>query len=83
MRYVAVMDLYAVTGTRWWVASKADVWWGSVGVSVLTNSLYVPVALALYVALRGRNRFAMWIGVVFAGLFIVLELAMIGHATLR
>ena len=45
------------------------------GLSVFTDFLYVPVALALYLALKGVNRNAMLLATAFVGLFIVLDLA--------
>ncbi len=90
--YIVIIGLYAaagappVGGEAWleYLAGKAAVWWGIVGVSVLTNFLFVPVAFALYFALRGLNRGAMLIGVAFVGLFIALELAVnwAGYAAL-
>jgi hypothetical protein len=56
-----------------YLAGKTTAWWAIVGVSVLTNFLYVPVALSLYCALRRVNRFAMYLAVAFVGLFVVLE----------
>jgi hypothetical protein len=40
---------------------------------VLTDLLFVPVALSLYLALKGVNRNAMLVATAFLGLFIVLE----------
>jgi hypothetical protein len=51
------------------------VWWIIVGLSVLTDLLYVPVALSLYLALKEVNRNAMLLATAFVGLFIVLDLA--------
>jgi hypothetical protein len=56
-----------------YLAGQTALWWGIVGLSVLTNFLYVPVALALYFALRRVNRIAMLVGVAFVGLFAILE----------
>jgi hypothetical protein len=81
--YIAIIALYAtvgappVGGEAWlnYLAGKTGAWWAIVGVSVLTNFLFVPVALALYFALSRVNRIAMLIGVAFVGLFVTLELA--------
>lgn len=81
--YLVIMALYAAaglppTGGEAWLtylADKTSMWWGIVGLSVLTNFLFVPVALALYFALRENNRLAMLVGVAFIGLFVALELA--------
>jgi hypothetical protein len=53
-------------------AWKTAVWWAIVGLSVLTDMLYVPVALSLYLVLKVINRNAMLIATAFVGLFIVL-----------
>src|ERR1022692_4585733 len=45
------------------------------GLSVFTDFLFVPVALALYLALKGVNRNAMLLATAFVGLFVVLDLA--------
>lgn len=81
--YIVVIALYAragappVGGEAWlaYLAGKTAIWWGIVGVSVLTNFLFVPVALSLYVALKAIHRNAMLIAVACVGMFVVLELA--------
>lgn len=81
--YIVIIGLYSVVGAppmggeAWlnYLVGKTSVWWAIVGVSVFTNFLYVPVALALYAALAKINRPAMLIGVAFVGLFVTLELA--------
>lgn len=83
LAYVAITALYASvgapptggTGEEWlsYLAGRTAAWWWIVGLSVLTNLLYVPVALSLYLALRRFNRVAMLIGVAFVGLFVILE----------
>lgn len=81
--YVVIILLYArvgappVGGEAWlqYLAGKTTDWWAIVGVSVLTNFLYVPVALSLYAALKQINRNAMLVAVAFVGLFVALELA--------
>jgi hypothetical protein len=64
-------------GEAWltYLAGKTTVWWAILGLSVLTDVLYVPVALALYLALNGVNRNAMLVATAFVGLFVVLDLA--------
>ena len=79
--YVVIIALYASVGVPPagaearldYLVGKTTAWWAIVGVSVLTNFLYVPVALSLYFALSGVNRFAMLLGVAFIGLFVILE----------
>jgi hypothetical protein len=79
--YIVIIALYASVGVPPeggearlnYLVGKTTIWWAIVGASILTNFLYVPVALSLYVALREINRFAMLLGVAFVGLFVVLE----------
>lgn len=79
--YIVIIALFASVGAvpvggeakLDYLAGKTATWWAIVGVSVLTNVLYVPVSVSLYFALRSVNRFAMLIGVAFVGLFVTLE----------
>lgn len=48
-------------------------WWAIIALSVLTNFLYLPVALSLYLALREVNRNAVLVGAGLLVLFTVLE----------
>ncbi len=81
--YIAILGLFAsagappVGGEAWlnYLVGKTITWWAIVGISVLTNFLFVPVSLSLYFVLRSLNRIAMLIGVAFVGLFVTLELA--------
>lgn len=57
-------------------AANPALWWAILGLSVLTDFLLVPVALALYLALKGVNRNLMLLAVAFIGLFIILDLAL-------
>lgn len=83
LAYLITIPLYAYVGTppgsgeAWlnYLAGKTTVWWAILGLSVLTDLLFVPVGLSLYVALKGINRNAMLIATAFVGLFIVLDLA--------
>jgi hypothetical protein len=79
--YLVIIALYASVGVPpvggearlEYLIGKSAAWWAIVGLSVLTNFLYVPVALALYFALKSLNRIAMLIGGAFIGLFVILE----------
>lgn len=79
--YLAIIALYVSVGVppeggeAWldYLIGKTGIWWAIVAISVLTNFLYVPVALSFYFALRGVNRMAMLIGIAFVGLFVVFE----------
>ena len=64
-------------GDAWfkYLPGKATVWWVIVGLSVFTDFLFVPLALALYLALKGCNRNAMLLAVALVGLFVVRDLA--------
>jgi hypothetical protein len=76
--YIVIFPLYAHVGAppsdgeAWflYLAGKTTVWWALPGRSVLTDSLFVPVALALYLALRRVHRDAMLIATAFVGLFV-------------
>lgn len=79
--YLVIIGLYALVGVPpvggearlEYLVGKTGAWWAIVGLSVFTNFLYVPVALALFFALKGLNRNAMLIGSAFIGLFVILE----------
>ena len=58
-----------------YLAGNTTVWWAILGLSVLTDFLFVPVALSLYLALKGINRNVMLVATACVGLFIVLDLA--------
>src|SRR5215469_12201271 len=81
--YIITIPLYASVGAppnggeAWltYLAGRTTVWWAILGLSVLTDVLFVPVALALYLALQGINRNAMLIATALVGLFVVLDLA--------
>src|SRR5215470_7994511 len=83
MAYVVTILLFAYVGgppsggEAWlkYLAGKTVVWSAIVGLSVLTDLLYIPVAAAVYLALNHLNRNAMLISTAFVGLFIVLDLA--------
>jgi hypothetical protein len=83
LSYLVITGLYLVagivpTGVEDWLeylAGQTTVWWGIVGLSVLTDLLFVPLAIALYRALEQVNRNAMQVGVSFLLLFVVLDLA--------
>ena len=81
--YVIIVPLYAHVGDppnggeAWFkcLPGKTTVWWAILGLSVLTDFLFVPVAFALYLALKRANRNAMLLATAFVGLFVVLDLA--------
>ncbi len=81
--YIITIPLYIHAGAQpsggearlKYLALNTAVWWAILGLSVLTDFLFVPVALSLYHALKGVNRNAMLLATAFVGLFIVLDLA--------
>jgi hypothetical protein len=83
--YVVIFGLFAKVGAPpgvgdgavWlaYLSGKTTVWWAILGLSVFTDCLLVPVALALYLALRRLHANAMLVAAAFTGLFIVLDLA--------
>lgn len=83
LAYIIIIGLYAqvgappIGGEAWltYLAGKTTLWWAIVGISVLTNFLFIPVALSLYYVLSRVNKITMLIAVAFVGLFVVLELA--------
>jgi hypothetical protein len=81
--YIITIPLYAYVGPPpsggeaklQYLAGKTTVWWAILGLSVLTDVLFIPIALSLYLALKGVNRDAMLVATAFVGLFVVLDLA--------
>jgi hypothetical protein len=82
--YIIIFPLFAHVGGApssdgevWlkYLEGKTTVWWAILGLCVLTDFLFVPVALSLYLALRRVNRNAMLVATAFVGLFVVLDLA--------
>lgn len=80
--YVVIVALYAPMGAPpsgsearlLYLAGNERSWWAIVVLSVLTDVLFVPVALSLYTALQQVNRSAMLLASVCVALFIVLDL---------
>ena len=58
-----------------YLAKNTTGWWAIFGLMVLTDFLFVPVALSLYLALKGINKNVMLLATACVGLFIVLDLA--------
>lgn len=81
--YIIIIPLFAhvgappTGGAAWlkYLQGKTTVWWAILWLCVLTDFLYIPVALALYFALQQVNRSAMLLASVFVGLFVALDLA--------
>jgi len=83
LSYVVITGLYVLGGAlpggaeEWLehLSGHATAWWAILGLSVLTDFLFVPLALALYLALRQFNRNAVLMGTGLVVLFVVLDLA--------
>ena len=81
--YVAIIPLFAwagappVTGEAWfrYLPGKTTAWWVIIWLSVVTDLLYLPVAWALWIALRKAGTKLMLAAVVCLHLFVVLDLA--------
>jgi hypothetical protein len=82
--YIVIVALYVPlgvppSGAQAWLTHLAEnttTWWVILGLSVLTDFLFVPVALSLYIALKAINRNVMLVATAFVGLFIVLDLGL-------
>ncbi len=57
------------------LANHTGVWWAILGLSVLTDFLFLPIAWALYIALKDFQKHIILAGVVFLLLFIFMDLA--------
>jgi hypothetical protein len=81
--YVVITGLYLAaglvpTGVEAWLtylAANEAAWWAIVGLSVFTDLLWVPIAVALYLALASVNRNAVLAGAGLLVLFVILDLA--------
>jgi len=81
--YVATVALYAWVGAppstaEGWMAylpGRTSAWWAIVALSVATDLLYLPVALALHDALAVGHRATMALAAALVGLFVALDLA--------
>ncbi|MBZ0287748.1 MAG: hypothetical protein K8I30_09050 [Anaerolineae bacterium] len=81
--YLITIPVYAAVGVTpsggeaWlqYLDGKTALWWLILGLSILTDFLFVPVTLALIFALKGINRSLTLLGAAFVGLFVFLDLA--------
>jgi hypothetical protein len=82
--YIIIIVLFVPMGATpsgaeaWltYVADNTTLWWAIIGLSVLTDFLFIPLALSLYFALKGINRKAMLLAAACMGLFVVLDLTL-------
>jgi hypothetical protein len=90
--YLATIPLFTwvgappSTGEAWflYLPGKTTAWWTILWLSVVTDLLYLPVAWALWIALRKGGRNLMLAAVACLHLFVVLDLAVtwMHHASL-
>jgi hypothetical protein len=91
--YVVTIPLYswvgmppAAGGEAWfhYLPGKTTVWWAILWLMVITDLLYLPVAWALWLALRKAAKNLMLASVACLALFVVLDLAVTwtAHASL-
>lgn len=81
--YLVIIGLYVPMGAPpsgaeeqlKYIAAHTTAWWLILALSVLTDLLFVPLAFALYLALKGLNRNVMLLATACVGLFVVLDLA--------
>ena len=81
--YLLTIPLYVAVGAPphggearlEYLVGKTTAWWAILGLSVFTDLLFLPVALALYRALRSVNKNAMLFATTLVALFVVLDLA--------
>ncbi len=83
LAYLVIIGLYIPVGrpngAEQWLANlsaNAAQWSAIIWLSVLTDLLLIPIALALYLALNQLNRKAMLMATAFYGLFVFLDLAL-------
>ncbi len=82
--YVAIMALYVPMGAPplgaeaklRYIGANATAWWWILGLSVLTDFLFIPVSAALYDVLARYNRAAMLMSTACIALFVLLDLAL-------
>jgi hypothetical protein len=81
--YVVITGLYVTAGLvptdvearLIYLAGSEAAWWAIVWLSAFTDVLYLPIAVALYLALASVNRNAVLLGAGFLVLFVILDLA--------
>ena len=82
--YIAILPLFAsvgippTSGSVWmsYLQGKTTIWWTILTLCVLTDFLFVPLALSLYVSLQHTSRNAMLLAISFVALFVGLDLAL-------
>src|SRR5262245_14745362 len=82
--YIVILPLYARVGALptgdgdvvlKYLAGKTAVWWAILALSVLTDFLFVPVGLSLYLALKRINKNVMLLATAFVLMFVAIDLS--------
>ena len=81
--YIVIVALYVPMGAPphgaearlAYMAGNTTAWWAILWLSVLTDLLFLPVAMSLYAALKQFHRNAMLLAAACMALFVVLDLA--------
>jgi len=81
--YIVIVALYVPMGSPphgaearlAYMAGNTTAWWTILWLSVLTDLLFLPVAMSLYAVLKQFHRNAMLLAAVCMALFVVLDLA--------
>ena len=58
-----------------YLATNSSRWWWIIGLSVLTDFLFIPLAASIYFVLRNINRYMIWLAAGCIILFVILDLA--------
>ncbi len=80
--YIAIIGIYVLIGVPpkgvedrlVYLAAHTAAWWWILGLSVLTDLLFVPLTLALYAALKDASRSMMLLAASCVALFVFLDL---------
>jgi hypothetical protein len=81
--YLIIIALYAPIGAPpvsvdavlLYLATNSTRWWWIIGLSVLTDFLFIPFAASIYFALRKVNCYIIWLAAGCIILFVFLDLA--------
>ncbi len=81
--YVVIIVAYVLAGAppneaeQWlkYLSERTTAWWTILGLSVVTDLLFVPVAISLFLALKSVNRNAMLAGAGLLIAFVFLDLS--------
>lgn len=84
LSYLVIIGLYVPLGAPpsgaearlAYLSANTNAWWAILGLSVFTDFLFVPMALSLYIALEGLNKYAMLLATACVALFVFLDLAL-------